>query len=48
MFGDIVVDDFQNPKEIIGVADGSGDFKKIYNLGDKKRVSKLKKIINDK
>ena len=46
-YGDIVVDDYNNPKEIIGICNGTGDFKITHSLEDKKRIDKLRKIIDD-
>ena len=46
-YGDIVVDDYKHPKEIIGICNGTGDFKITHSLNDKKRINKLRKIIDD-
>ena len=39
--GDVVVDQINNPKRIIGVAQGEGVLKKILNTNDKNNINKL-------
>ncbi len=43
--GDIVVDDFNNPKNIIGVANGFGDWVKDLTKNDHENISLVKSII---
>ena len=40
--GDVVVDRINNPKRIIGVAQGDGALKKILNTNDKNNLKKIK------
>jgi len=40
---DIVVDNFKFPSQILGIADGSGKFKKQKSVKDKKNIKELKK-----
>ena len=35
--GDVVVDNFKNPKEILGISDGAGKFKKKISKNEKKK-----------
>ena len=42
---DIIVDNFNNPKIIYGIADGKGDFIKNLNKKNKIRLEKLKNKI---
>ncbi len=44
--GDIVVDNYKNPKNIIGVADGEGDIKSELNKEDKNKLIQLKSFID--
>ena len=39
LLGDIVVDNYRNPRRIIGVADGMGDLKKELSEKDRERLS---------
>jgi adenosine/AMP kinase len=42
--GDIVVDNYLNPRRIIGVADGMGDLKEELSEKDHERLSIIKKM----
>ena len=44
--GDIVVDEFNSPKQILGISDGLGKFKKKYTSQDKKNLKKIKKYFS--
>jgi hypothetical protein len=45
MKGEIVVDNISNPKVIYGIADGKGDFIRLTNNDQKKRLQRLEKIL---
>ena len=40
--GDVIVDQINNPKRVIGVAQGDGVLKKILNKDDKNNINKIK------
>ncbi len=40
--GNIVVDDYRNPRQIFGICDGHGDLKQILSLTDKESLSKVR------
>jgi hypothetical protein len=42
--GDIVVDNYRNPRRIVGVADGMGDLKKDMSEKDQHNIAAVKKI----
>ena len=44
LLGDIVVDNYRNPRRIIGVADGMGDLKKYPSEKDQHNIVIIKKI----
>lgn len=46
--GEIVVDDLNDPKQIYGIADGSGDFNRNPTSDEKLRVERLSKAILEK
>lgn len=44
-YGDIIVDNFLNPKLIIGIADGKGDLLRVWTEEQEKAIAKLKAFI---
>lgn len=43
---DIVVDDYRNPRRIIGVADGAGDFKNDLSNKNRQNMFRLKELLS--
>ena len=43
--GDLIVDNYMNPSQFLGVADGMGDIKERLSNKDKKKVLELRKIL---
>lgn len=46
--GEVIVNDIECPKEIFGIADGSGDFIRNLNAGQKKQLKQLSQGIKKK
>ena len=44
--GDVVVDNFKTPTQILGIANGKGNFKKNLTTKDKKNLILLRKKFN--
>ena len=44
--GDIVVDNYKLPTQILGIANGKGNFKKSYSKEDKRKLLILRKKLN--
>jgi|TARA_Y100000031_G_scaffold45419_1_gene51916 hypothetical protein len=44
--GDIVVDNFSSPKQILGISNGQGKFKKKYTSQDRKNLKKINKYFS--
>ncbi len=42
LVGDLIVDNYRNPKKLFGVSDGAGDMKRIFSADDQKNVAWLK------
>jgi hypothetical protein len=44
--GSIIVDNCNKPNQVLGVADGAGNFKRSLTNLDKIKITQLKKIYN--
>jgi len=45
--GDLVVDNYVQPRQIFGIADGMGDLKQNLSKKDKENIKKVKGVISE-
>ena len=47
MYGDVVVDSIRKPKQVLGVAQGNGMLKQVFNAKDKDNIEKIRSSITN-